>query len=125
MDPAVQTSLVEDLPGLRLDGLALEDAAHLDALPEPPDDPIGPGRVEDVGEVFRALALQVVQMPLAGQDLILAALAPELSPGDLFGVDRYGVMEPRLPPSRHKDRCPDQWRQPPPASEPGARARWA
>lgn len=76
VDPSVGTAQVEHLPGLQLDGLTGVHATHLDALAEPPDDPVCPGGVEHIGEVLCPLAFQVVQVPLAGQDFILAALIP-------------------------------------------------
>ena len=54
------------------------DAPDLDALAEPADDSVRPGGVENVWELVRTLALEVVQVPSAGQDLILAAHLPQL-----------------------------------------------
>jgi hypothetical protein len=92
MDPAVGTAQVEHLPGLQFDGLSCVHPTDLDTLAEPTDDPVRPGGVEYIGETLCPLALQVVQVPLAGQNLILAALLPQPPPGHLLGVDADGVM---------------------------------
>lgn len=42
----------------------------MNALAEPPDDPVRPGGVEHIGELVCPLALEVVQMPLTGLDLV-------------------------------------------------------
>lgn len=83
----MSTAQVKYLPGLQVDGLSRIYAAHLDALSEPPDDPVGPGGVEYIGEVLTSLALEVIQVPLTGEDLILAALVMKPSLGHLLGVD--------------------------------------
>lgn len=126
VDPAISAAQVKYLPRLQSDWLAGIHTPHLDTLAEPPDDPVGPGSVEHIGEVLRTLAFQVVQVPLAGQDLILAALIPEAPLGHLLGVDTYRVVKAGLPSSRHRDRRPDRpvpQMLPEPASGPGAPGR--
>ena len=95
--PAVEVTQVEHLPGLQHDGLSGLHAPGLDALSEPPQDPVGTGHVEHIGEVTPPLPLQVVQKPLAGQLLIPAALVLQPSPHHLLGVHRGGVVLSRLP----------------------------
>ena len=94
VDPAVQAALIEDLPGLRLDGLAGHGAADLDAFSEEVQDPVRPGLIEDPGEIIGPLPLQVVQVPLTRQDLPAAAVAPEPALGHLLGIDAHGMVEP-------------------------------
>ena len=128
VDPAVSTAQVEHLPGLQGDGLPCVHAPDLDALAEPPNNPVGPGGVKHIGEVLRPLALQVVQVPLTGQDLVLAALLPKSALSHLLGVDRHRVVQAALPPIRQRDHRPDPpWhRLPPgPASGPAAPDRRA
>ena len=92
VDPAVGAAQVEHLPGFQFDGLSRVHPANLDALPKPADNPVCPGSIEHIGKILCPLALQVVQVPLAGQNLILAALLPQPPPGHLLGVDADGVM---------------------------------
>ena len=87
MDPTIGAAQVKHLPRLELDGLAMLHPPGLDTLPKPPDNPICPGGIKDIGEIFRPLALEVIQMPLAGLDLIGAAQVMEPSPGHLLGID--------------------------------------
>ena len=107
VDPAVGATQIEHLPRLQGDVLSGIHAPNLVALPEPPDDPVGPGDIEYIGEIACVLALQVVQMTLAGQDLILAALVIEAALGHLLGVDRHRMMQTALPSSRQRDHRPD------------------
>ena len=96
VDPAIGTAQVKHLPGLQQDGLPRVHAPDLDALAEPSDDPVCPGGVEHIGELLGPLALQVVQVPLAGQDLILAAHTLQPSLGHLLGIDTDRVVQAAL-----------------------------
>ena len=100
MHPAVYAAEVELLPVLQLHRLPGLRAAALDAEGEPPIDPVRPGHVEDVGKVGIADPLQIVQVPLAGLDLIRPAVALQSSGRDLFGVHRDRVRQD-LVPARH------------------------
>ena len=127
--PAVGTAQIKQLPGLELDGLARLHAPDLDAAGEETDHPVGSGGVKDVRKLVRPLPPQVVQVPLAGQDLVLAALGPQLSLGHLLGVDAHRVVPPGLPSLAHvslrrgRQSGPRPW--PPPVSGPAAPGRRA
>ena len=82
MDPTIGAAQVKHLPRLELDGLAMLYSPGLDTLPKPPDNPVSPGGIKDIGEIFRPLALEVIQMPQAGLDLIGAAQVVSPSPGN-------------------------------------------
>ncbi len=128
MDPAVGTAQVENLPGLQFDGRPLFHTTHLDALAEPANNTVGTGGIEHVGEVLCPLAFQVVQMPLAGGDLVRVALVTQLALGDLLCVYADRVVESALLPNRQRDHRPDQLRprpHPRPLSETGAHGRRA
>ena len=122
VNPSIGAAQIEHLPGFRHNGLASIHAPNLDALAKPPDNPVGPCSVEHPGEPLCALALQVIQMPLAGQDLVLAAQLPQPALGHLLGVNADWMMQAALPSSPQRDHRPGQlWtRRPPgPASGPG------
>ena len=60
MHPTVGAAQVKHLPRLQLDRLPLLHAAGLNTLPEPLDNAVGAGGVEDIGEVHCPLPLKVV-----------------------------------------------------------------
>ena len=100
MHPAVYAAEIELLPVLQLHRLPGLRAAALNAEGKPPIDPVGPAHVEHVGEVRVPDALQIVQVPLAGLDLIRPAVALQPSRRDLLGVHRDRVRQ-NLVPARH------------------------
>ena len=108
VNPAIGAAQIEHLPGFRHNGLAGVHTPNLDALAKPPDNPVGPCGVEHPGEPLCALALQVIQVPLAGQDLVLAALLPQPALGHLFGVDADRMVQTALPSSPQRDHRPDR-----------------
>ena len=115
--PAVKAPLVEHLPGLWLNGLAGIHAPDLNALPEPADDAVGPGGVEDIWELIGSLALQVIQVPLARHDFEGAAHLPQLPLGHLLGVDAHRMVQPGFPSFPHVN--PQKDRRPAPPPRPG------
>ena len=100
MHPAVYAAEVELLPVLQLHRLPGLRAAALDAEGKPPIDPVGPRHVEHVGKVRIADPLQIVQVPLAGFDLIRSAVLLQPAGRDLFGVHRDRVRQDLIP-ARH------------------------
>ena len=96
--PAIGAAQIKDLPGLELDGLARLHPPALNTVGEEADHPVGAGGVEDVGEIIRSLPAQIVQVPPAGQDLVLTALGPQLPLGYLLGIDSHRVVQPGFPP---------------------------
>ena len=57
VDPAIDAAQVKDLPGLELNGGALLNATHLDALAKPADDAVSPGGIKNKRKILGALAL--------------------------------------------------------------------
>ena len=103
MHPAIDAAEIELLPVLQRDRLARLWASRLDAQGEPPEDPVGPRRVEDIGEIGIPDPLQVIQVPLAGLDLVGTAHVVQPSSCDLLGVHRDRVGQD-LVPARHQYR---------------------
>ena len=114
IDPAVGTAQIKHLPRFQDDRLSGIYAPGLDALSEPPDDPICPGRIKDIREVIRPLSLEVVQVSLTGEDLILTALLPQPSLHHLLCIHADRMVQPALPPSRQRDHRPGQCLRTPP-----------
>ena len=115
--PAIGAAQVKHLPRLELDGLARLHPPALNTVGEEADHPVGAGGVEDVGEIIRSLPAQIVKVPLAGQDLVLTALGPQLPLGYLLGVNAHRVVQPGFPTLPHVS--PQIGRRPAPPPRPG------
>ena len=100
-DPAVYVAEVKHLPRLKLYRLPAFNAAYLPALTEPADDPVGAGRVEDVGEIGGVLPLEVTEEALARLYFCRTAHGAEFTLCHLLRVDRSGMVQPTLLPCWH------------------------
>ena len=86
VDPSVDLTDPELLPGRQIDGRARKHALGMSQICEPVDDALGPFLVPDIGETVGSDAPDVPEEPHACPPVLFPALIPEISVNAVMGI---------------------------------------